>query len=140
MASNNVESVAVGAHHGALMHIMKGIFGKEVMLVNIMVQMVIRMLVVIIVGMFVVVGMLMVVMIVVIVAVIMFIVDVHILVLASVIHNNVIMRVAIVWDEGATVVIADELHLVDINLVELCDDVLTFDVDHCLSLAHSSSC
>ena len=133
VASNDVKSVAVGAHHGAIMHIMKGIFGKEVMLVNIMVQMVINMLVVIIVGVF------MVVMIVVIVAVIMFIVGVQIMVVTSVIHNNVVMRVAIVWDEGATIVIADELHLVDINVVELCNYVLTFDVDHCLSLTHSSS-
>ena len=119
------------------------------MLVNIMVQMVIRMLVVIIVGVFmvvmivvIVVVMIMVivaVMIVVIVAVIMFIVGVQIMIMTSVIHNNVIMRVAIVWDEGATIVIADELHLVDINVVELCNDVLTFDVDHCLSLAHSCS-
>ena len=126
VSTYNVESVAVGAHHGAFMHIMKRVIGKEVMLGNIMFQMVIRMLVVIIMGMF---------MVVVIVVVIVFI-----MVMKIVIHDNVIMRVAIVWDEGATIVIADELNLVDIDVIELCDDVLTFDVDHCLSLAHSSSC
>ena len=126
VSTYNVESVAVGAHHGAFMHIMKRVIGKEVMLGNIMFQMVIRMLMVIIMGMF---------MVVVIVVVIVFI-----MVMKIVIHDNVIMRVAIVWDEGATIVIADELNLVDIDVIELCDDVLTFDVDHCLSLAHSSSC
>ena len=128
VSTYNVESVAVGAHHGAFMHIMKRVIGKEVMLGNIMFQMVIRMLMVIIMGMF------MVVVIVVIVVVIVFI-----MVMTIVIHDNVIMWVAIVWDEGATIVIADELNLVDIDVIELCNDVLTFDVDHCLSLAHSSS-
>lgn len=158
MASNDVKCVAVSAHHWTLMQLMQGVVGKEIMLFNIMIQVVVSMLVVLMgvvvvvivtfVSMVVVMQvqvtlaflLVIVVMTVVIMTVIMFIVGMHVMAMTSVVHNNVVVRVSIIWNQSAAVVIADEFHFVHIDVIEFCNDVLALYVDDSLSLTDSCSC
>ena len=168
MASNDVKCVAVSAHHWALMQIMQGVVGKEIMLVNIMIQVVVSMLLVLM-GVVVVVIVTSVSMVVVIVTfvsmvvvmqvqvtlafllvivamtevimtVIMFIVGMHVMTMTSVVHNNVVVRISIIWNQSAAVVIADEFHFVNIDFIEFCNDVLALHVDDSLCLTNGCSC